>query len=69
MKKLLIYKEDDEFVFNRVNEFGTSFKSQFKTIEGLLERLEIYQRMNKLDEYQLDVSKELWSQVINFLNK
>ncbi|NRD80164.1 hypothetical protein HPT25_22775 [Bacillus sp. BRMEA1] len=69
MKKLLIYKEDGEFIIERVNEFGTGFKNHFKTVDGLLGRLDIYQRTNKLEEYQLDVSEDLRANVINLLNE
>jgi hypothetical protein len=66
MKKLLIYKENGEFVIERVNEFNHAFKRNFISEEGLLEGLQSYQQV--IDEYELEVSDELWSLVINFLN-
>jgi hypothetical protein len=65
MKKLLIYKADGDFVIERVNEFNHSSKSQFISEQGLLEGLQTYQTV--IDEYQLEVSDELWVLVINFL--
>lgn len=66
MKKLLIYKENDEFVIERVNEFNHAFKRTFISEQGLLEGLESYQQV--ISEYELEVSEELWSMVLNFLN-
>ncbi|HDJ1468225.1 TPA: hypothetical protein PPO51_004038 [Clostridioides difficile] len=66
MKKLLIYKENGEFVIERVNEFNHAFKRNFISEQGLLEGLQSYQQV--IDEYELEVSDELWSLVINFLN-
>lgn len=66
MKKLQIYKENGEFVIERVNEFNHAFKRNFISEQGLLEGLQSYQPV--IDEYELEVSDELWSLVINFLN-
>jgi len=66
MKKLLIYKENGEFVIERVNEFNHAFKRNFISEQGLLEGLQSYQPV--IDEYELEVSDELWSLVLNFLN-
>jgi hypothetical protein len=66
MKKLLIYKENEEFVIKNVNSFNHSFKRSFISEQGLLEGLQSYQPL--IDEYELDVTDELWSLVINFLN-
>lgn len=66
MKKLLIYKEKDEFVIERVNEFNHAFKRNFISEQGLLEGLQSYKPV--IGEYQLEVSDELWSLVINCLN-
>jgi hypothetical protein len=65
MKKLLIYKENGEFVIERVNEFNYTFKQNFINEQGLLEGLQSYQGV--IDKYKLEVSDELWSLVINFL--
>lgn len=66
MKKLLIYKINNEFVIERVNEFNHAFKRNFISEQGLLEGLQSYKPV--ISEYQLEVSDELWSLVINFLN-
>ncbi|EJP0467934.1 hypothetical protein NVA59_005409 [Escherichia coli] len=66
MKKLLIYKENDDFVIERVNEFNHAFKRTFISEQGLLEGLQAYRLV--ISEYQLEVSDELWSMVLNFLN-
>ncbi|MBD8005807.1 hypothetical protein [Bacillus norwichensis] len=42
MKKLLLYKENDEFVLEHINSFGHSFKRYFITKQGLEEELEMY---------------------------
>jgi hypothetical protein len=66
MKKLLIYKENGEFVIERVNEFNHAFKRNFISEQGFLEGLQSYQQV--ISEYELEVSEELWSMVLNFLN-
>lgn len=67
MKKLLVYKENDEFVIERVNEFNHSTKHYFITEEGLKEGLDAYDPV--IHEYALEVSKELWAMVINHLGR
>jgi hypothetical protein len=66
MKQLHIYKDkkSGEFVIERVNQFNHSFKRCFITEQGLLEGLQAYL---PVDEYQLEVSPELWGMVINYL--
>ncbi|HAJ4014852.1 hypothetical protein MXL46_20910 [Heyndrickxia sporothermodurans] len=66
MKKLRIYKENGEFVIERVNQFDHATKRFFTSEEGLKEGLQAYQPV--MDEYELEVSDELWAFVINFLN-
>lgn len=66
MKKLRIYKENEEFVIERVNEFNHATKRKFISENGLLEGLLAYQPV--IDEYELEVSDELWALVINYLN-
>lgn len=51
MKKLLMYKENDEFVLEHMNSFGYSIKRYFITEKGLKEELEIYQPV--LDQYKI----------------
>lgn len=66
MKKLSIYKENEEFVIKRTNEFNHATKRLFISEEGLKEGLQAYRSV--MDEYELEVSKELWAFVINFLS-
>lgn len=51
MKKLLLYKENNEFVLEHINSFGHSIKRFFITEVGLQEELESYQPV--LDQYQV----------------
>lgn len=67
LKKLKVYKENGEFVVERNNEFNHATKRSFLTEDGLLEGLEAY--TNVLDDYEVEVSKELWAKVINFLGR
>ncbi|WP_087974577.1 hypothetical protein [Oceanobacillus rekensis] len=53
MKKLKIYKGNNEFVIERINEFDHSFKSQYITENGLLEAVEAYRPI--IYEYELIV--------------
>lgn len=71
MKKLLIYKqigdsEMEEYVIERVNEFNHATKRFFISEQGLLEGLKTYKPV--MEEYELEVSEDLWAMVINFLN-
>lgn len=66
MKKLSIYKENEKFVIERTDEFNHATKRFFTSEEGLKEGIQAYQPV--LDEYELEVSEELWAFVINFLN-
>lgn len=67
MKKLKIYKENGEFVVERVNQFGTSFKRAFITEEGLKEGLDAYHPV--MHEYEIEASSDVWALVINHLNR
>lgn len=66
MKKLKIYKENGEFVIERVNQFNHATKRLFISEEGLKEGLQSYQMV--ISEYELEVSEELWAFVIKFLS-
>lgn len=66
MKKLWIYKENGEFCIERMNQFNHATKRFFISEEGLKEGLQAYQSV--IEEYELDVSEELWAFVINFMN-
>jgi hypothetical protein len=67
-KKLEIYKDQEtgDFVMRRTNEFGHRTKREFISEQGLLEGLAAY-RSEDLNEYELQVSDELWGTVIHFL--
>lgn len=66
MKKLEIYKENDEFVIECVNEFDHSTKRVFISEEGLKDGLLAFREV--LSDYEMNVSDELWPFVINYLN-
>lgn len=67
MKKLLIYKENGEFVIERVNQFNHATKRYFSSDEGLLEGLQAYQDV--MEEYELSVADDLWAKVIKYLSR
>jgi hypothetical protein len=69
MKILSVFRTDEGIIVERRNEFGTNFKSAFDTKEDMLEHLDTYKHLGKIEEYKLNVSNEFWSVVINHLNK
>lgn len=66
-KILKIYKEDGDFVVERVNQFNWATKRSFMSEDGLREGLNAYWLV--MDEYKLDVSEELQALVSDLLNK
>lgn len=66
MKKLLIYRQSEDFVIERVNEFNHGTKRFYSSEEALLEGLQAYDLV--ISEYELEVAPELWATVINFLS-
>lgn len=56
MKKLKVYKQDNDFVLERINEFNHSTKRVFATEYGLLEGLEAYGA--SFDEYNVQIDLE-----------
>lgn len=66
MKKLLIYKENEEFIIERVNEFNHSFKNKFISEQEFHEGLKTYKPV--IEEYELEVSEDLWGSTIKFMN-
>ncbi|KAB2331564.1 hypothetical protein F7731_18460 [Cytobacillus depressus] len=64
MKTKKIYKDKDEFVIQRVNQFNHSTKRIFISEQGLIEGLEAYSQFD-LSQYDIQVSPELWATVIN----
>lgn len=67
MKTLKIYKQNDEFVIERVNEFNHATKRFFITEEGLKEGLDAYRLV--IEQYEIEASEDVWALVINHLNK
>lgn len=68
MKKLKIYKKDNEFVIERINEFNHSFKKKYITENGLFEAIDQYKYV--IEDYKLEISDDdLWGKVINHLAK
>jgi hypothetical protein len=65
MKKLFIYRENGEFVIERVNQFNHATKRVFVSEEGLQEGIQAYSHV--LDEYILQVAEDLWGMVINIV--
>lgn len=51
MKKLIMYKENDEFILEHINSFGHSTKRFFVTENGLKAELELYEPV--LNQYQI----------------
>ncbi|ETI67258.1 hypothetical protein [Neobacillus vireti] len=68
MKKLKIYKDKDEFVIERVNQFNHSTKRFFISEQGLIEGLEVY-TLKDISQYEIQASHEVWAMVINSLVK
>jgi len=64
-KTLKIYKENNEFVVERINQFNHATKRRYLTENGLKEALKAYKPV--LSEYDIDASDEIWSQVLNYL--
>lgn len=58
MKKLKIYRENGEYVIERVNQFGHSTKRFFITEAGLIEGIEAYNPV--ISEYEIELDEHLW---------
>lgn len=68
-RTLKIYKEGDEFVIERINEFNHSHKSYWFE-EGLKEQLTHYMNHGILDTHEIVANdNEVWSLVINHLSQ
>jgi len=61
MKKLKIYRQNGEYVIERVNQFGHSTKRFFITEAGLIEGIEAYNPV--IGEYEIELDDELWQVV------
>lgn len=66
MKVLKIYKEDNDFIIERINEFNHATKRYYKTEEGLKEGIDSY--IPVLEEYEIKATDSVWPLVINHLN-
>lgn len=58
MKKLLVFKEPEGFVLERVNEFNRSTKRYFNDEQELIETLKFYPDLN---HYEIKADAELAS--------
>lgn len=67
MKTLKVYLQDNEFVIERINQFGTSFKRRFLTKQGLKEGLDAYNPV--IHEYKIEISEDVWELVIHHISK
>lgn len=67
LKKINIYTENTEFVLEHINSFNHATKRYYLTEDGLKENLQSY--IPVLEQYEIDVSDDLWPTVITFLNR
>lgn len=65
MKTLKVYKDNGEFVIERVNEFKHATKRFFITEEGLKEGLDAYQPI--IEQYEIEASEDLRELVTNHM--
>lgn len=66
-KTLKIYKEDGDFVIERVNQFNHATKRYFMSEDGLREGLNAY--WLDMDDYKLEVNEDLQTLVNHLLDK
>lgn len=64
-KKLKVYKENNMFVLERINQFNHATKRNYETESGL--KLAIQSYKSVLDEYEIETTKETQALVINYL--
>ncbi|WP_054860087.1 hypothetical protein [Gracilibacillus sp. JCM 18860] len=62
-------KCNQDFVVQRINDFGTKFERRFVTKQGLEECLKDYKTNNVIDDYEIETSDDLWKFVIDTLGK
>lgn len=67
MKKLKIYKDNNEFIIEQINELNHSFKKKYITENGFFDALNAYKPV--IEEYDLSIQQEegLSKIVTNFL--
>lgn len=68
MKKLQIFKEQDDYVIRRINEFGTTFERRYSKA-GLIEAIQQYKTLGELEKYDIQAGDDLWPLVINTLSE
>ncbi|MFB4473735.1 hypothetical protein ACDI16_12495 [Oceanobacillus caeni] len=67
-KTLKIYKENDDYVMERINEFNHAFKKHYSKA-GLIEALQEYKVLGELEKYDIQASNDVWALVINALSQ
>jgi hypothetical protein len=67
VKTLKVYKENGDFVIERINEFNHATKRLFVTEEGFKEGLDAYQPV--IDEYEIEATEDVQELVADCLNR
>lgn len=67
MSVLKIYKENDDYVMERINDNAT-FKRHYSKA-GLIVALQEYKTLGELEMYDIQASNEVWALVINALSQ
>lgn len=67
MSVLKIYKENDDYVMERINDNAT-FKRHYRKA-GLIVALQEYKTLGELEKYDIQASNEVWALVINALSQ
>ena len=69
MKKTLsVYRTEKGIIVERKSELGLSSEKSFETEKAMLEHLDEYKKQGEIENYELNVSNEFWSLIINHLN-
>lgn len=66
MRTLKLYKEDDEFVVETINEFNHSWKHRYVTVKGLFDHLDSC--AFAIRDWDIEASKELFASVVKHLS-
>lgn len=67
-KVLKVYKDNDDYVLERINQFGHAFKKRFSKA-GLIEALQQYKTTGELEEYDIQAADDVLTLVINTLSE
>lgn len=67
MKTLSISRSDEGILVHRKNQFGTAFKSVFRTEKDLMTCLDGYKNYGNIEEYKIEVSDDLTELVFKYL--